>query len=313
MAYSFTLSRRKLLGNNGLPLTATTITIVSGLTLDQRYVNSNTYPTNLLPNNYPPLQTPKNVSRNIVLNQDLNYKSIVLPIEITFNPTDYSDLIQRWTDSEVTKSINPIEDGETSRFYNKDGLKIEFRFADRTTTTVSSWNYVNDYEAAGFIMPDESNLNRFTRSYFRLYFYDSTNTEKQNLLFTEDIPVTSDIKSSADLLNLTPTLNFNRLFWLENDSLMFNNNSDRVVYMDARFFNAKTGQVHVFNNIPKTNNTPIDVATYSSNPIWRTVPITLRNPNNENGDYIFKVNPIPNRVVSNAGGTTITMSEFILE
>jgi hypothetical protein len=99
---------------------------------------------------------------------------------------------------------------------------------------------------------------------------------------------------------------------------MFNNYNNRVVYMEARFFNAKTGRVHTFNNIPQTYQNPIDINTYrqQSNHAWRTVPITIYNPNTfiANGERIFEVYPLQDRIVTGADGNPeIIMSEFILK
>ena len=79
--------------------------------------------------------------------------------------------------------------------------------------------------------------------------------------------------------------------------------------MEARFFNAKTGQVQTFYNLPITFTTPIGISPYSSvnNRGWRTSPIQIINPNNSVGEHRFK--PL---VAGGTNTTTITMSEFIL-
>ena len=194
--------------------------------------------------------------------------------------------------------INKMLDGEKVRYVstNRD-LEIRFRFLDKQTDT-----YTTEYNSNGFDLPDEFKLNRFKKSFFRLYFYDSNSGETSNLLFTEDIPV---IQKNEAVFPLR------RLYWDRNDDLMDNSFKNRVIYMEARFFNAKTGQIQTFYNPPITVTSPIDVKQYGNynNRGWRLSPITLINPNNYNGEFRFQP-------MNNVGANTpsvITLSEFIIK
>jgi hypothetical protein len=289
MVHRYVINRRTLLGPNDELVSASTTTWVSGVTLTSQWSNSNTFPTLNNPTNYPSPLIEKTVSNTVKFDQQINNKSLVIPIELKFEPMDNSDLIQDWVNSETQRAINSITDGEKVKYIsvNRD-LEIEFRFLNKDTNT-----YTNNYGGIGFDLPNEYKLNRFKQSYFRLYFYDSNSGETANLLFTEDVPV---IQNTVAKFPLT------RLYWDRGDVLMNNSYTNRVIYMNAKFFNAKTGQVQSFYNPPTTVDTPIDVNTYSdiSNRGWRTNQITLINPNNSNGEFRFTTS------------NKITLSEFIL-
>lgn len=297
MIHRIRLNRKRVLGPNGQVVSANTTTWVSGSTLTQQWTNSNEYPTLGNPNGYPSPMSETNVTNTVPFNQKLYSKSIVIPIELKFEPMDYSDIIDDWVGSETQRVINQIQDGEKVKYISDkiEGIDINFRFLDKITS-----GYTTEYQAAGFTIPDEFKTNRFKKSYFRLYFYDSNNSETANLLFTEELPVTQI--SDA-------TFNLKRLFWDRDDELMFNNLTNRVIYMEARFFNAKTGQIQTFFNPPTTFLTPMGISSYSNtnNRGWRTSPIELINRNNRNGEYRFR--PL---VVGGTNATAITMSEFIL-
>jgi hypothetical protein len=303
MIHRIRLNRRRLLGQGYGLVTGVTTQWVSGETLNTQWTNANTYPTVGNPYNYPPLMSPTNVSGSSIFDQNVYNKTLTIPLQLKFEPTDYSEDIETWVGSETQKAINSILDGEKVKYIStvQSGITVEFRFSDRTTTTQPG-PYTNTYSSNGFSIPEDYTLNKFNKSYFRLYFYDSNDSETANLLFTEDLPVERSPKSTFIL---------KRLFWEKDDVIMKNTFDDRTIYMEGRFFNAKTGQLQTFYCPPTTVPSPIGIGTYSltSNREWRTSPITLINPNNNNGEYRFTT------PTTNVGGTTptkITLSEFIL-
>ncbi len=233
------------------------------------------------------------------------YKSISLPITQTIAPLFFGDKMLNIINEEKEKMINPITDGETLKYNfnnltanNNKGLLISFKFWDPNTSSMNI-----DYSLAGFNTEDVTkNKNGFKKSFFRLYFYDSNDSENNVLIFTEDIDVDYSLK---------PEFSLNRLYWLRNDQYFVDNNTNRVLYMDARFFNAKTGKVHRFINPPPSVIMPVDINTYKdiNNRGWRTSRIEFINPKNNNGSYNFLVTP---NVGANTNNT-ITMTEFILK
>ena len=84
---------------------------------------------------------------------------------------------------------------------------------------------------------------------------------------------------------------------------------NRIVYMDARFFNAKTGEVVRFINLPNNIQIPIQISALSSNNQWRSSKINILNPKNNNGLYNFKV--VPN--VGANTNSTITLTQYTLK
>jgi hypothetical protein len=240
-------------------------------------------------------------------NTDL-YKSITIPIGLEFQPTDYTDDINRLVLEERKKAINPIFDSETIKYKflkendisanNGQGLIINFRFWDKLSSS-----YKIDYKSNGFTDIDISRLrNGFRKSFFRLYFYDSNSGDTSNLLFVEDLNVSETEE---------PKIILNRLYWLRNDTFFMKNNTNKTIYMDARFFNAKTGKTSKFINIPLNINNKINIGQYSnpSNRSWLTSAIELINPKNNNGYYNYKtVVPFGANQES-----TITLSELIMD
>jgi len=247
------------------------------------------------------------ISSGNTINPILNYKNITIPISLNLEPTDYSDDINDFVQREKTKSINPIIDGEKVKYLtpNFEPIKIRFRFYYKSlgNNAFFAEPETYGYEPAGFL-PSEINVkNGFKKSYFRLYFYDSNDTKKQNLLLTEDISIYGSVK---------PIFNFNKLYWLKNDPLFTGTTfSARKVYVEARFFNAKTGRVHRFINMDETVTTPPSVSTLASKPFWRSSKVLILNPNLNGGNRYFKTDvTLPNGANEPNG---ITFTEYILD
>lgn len=235
------------------------------------------------------------------------YKSLTIPINLDFFPIDYGEDVQGIVQAERKKAINPTFDAETTRYKFRDnnnpivnggnGLLIQFRFWNTTSTT-----YTTSYSAADFTNLDvNKRRNGFKKSFFRLYFYDTNSGDTNNLIFTEDLNVGETTQ---------PIIPLNQLYWLRNDEYFNNNNNNRVVYMDARFFNAKTGKVIRFINPPTYIGTPLTIAQYSNvtNRDWRTSAIELINPKLNNGGFNFR----PYLPFGANTSNVITLSEFIM-
>ncbi len=244
------------------------------------------------------------ISSGNAINPNTNYKNITIPINTHFNVVDYSEDISGFVDRETKKSINKIFDGEKIKYRSEkyNGIKVKFRFYDKDTNTYDSTSLTNGYISAGF-EEDEINIkNNFKKSFFRLYFFDSNDSRSQNLLLTEDIDTFDSLK---------PEFILDRIFWFKNDELFLETTDNRSVYMEARFFNAKTGRVNRFINPPTTITIPPKINILSINPSWRSSEITILNPfaPPNNGNYRF-------RVEAGIGANTfntITLTEYILK
>jgi hypothetical protein len=242
-----------------------------------------------------------------------SYKSFNIPINMEFYPIDYGEDVNDIVLEERKKAINPVFDGETIKYIynnltanNNSGLMIRFRFWNGATNSygVSYQNAGSTPNQVGFTTSEiNRNVNSFKKSFFRLYFYDSNSGDTSNLLFTEDITAYN---------STMPQFSFNELYWLRNDVDFQKTNLNKTVYMDARFFNAKTGNIQKFANLPiNLPTTPITIQSYNDpiNRSWRTSAITITNPKLNNGGYNF------NPLVPFGANTTsvITMSELIMQ
>lgn len=236
-------------------------------------------------------------------------KAIVLPIPTEFYPIDYGEDVQDIVLAERKKAIGEPFDAETIKYVypninvnNGKGLLMQFRFWNTTSNT-----FTTSYSAADFSNIEiVKNRNPFKKSFFRLYFYDSNSGETSNLIFTEDL----DVYATTEAV-----IPFNRLYWLRNDKDFTGNTNNKIVYMNASFFNAKTGKIHRFINTnvsgpPSFVTGPINIQQYSdpANKDWRTSAIAIINPRVNNGFYNFTpLVPFGANQVS-----TITLSEFIM-
>jgi hypothetical protein len=247
------------------------------------------------------------INKRMVTDSEGKYLNI--PIGLEFLSIDQTEDIEDVTLKERDKAINEtfrnkIFDAETVRYTfpeltvnNNKGLLIKFRFWNKNNST-----YSDSYQNSGITDSDiRVNSNGFKKSFFRLNFYDSNSGETNTVLFTEDVNVYKTEK---------PILTFNELYWLRTDDFFTQNNFNRVFYMDAKFFNAKTGKIHNFINTPVNITTPINISQYSdpNNRGWRTCPVELVNPRFNNSEYNFR----PTAGVGGNTPTMITMTEFIM-
>jgi hypothetical protein len=243
------------------------------------------------------------ISSGNTINPRYNYKNLILPIEIGFDVVDYSDDLQNFIKKEQEKSLNDIIDGERIKYISEtfpNTVKIKFRFYDKDNELFDDTNLNGGYNLAGFTNDEINKKNNFKKSYFRLYFFDSNDTKTQNLLTTEDIDVYGSLK---------PDFIFNRIYWLKNDELFLDTLDDRLVFMEARFFNAKTGRVHRFMNTPNVITAPISISSFSNNLEWKSSQLLILNPKNNNNNRYF-------RIIPGIGANTtneITLTEYILQ
>lgn len=223
-------------------------------------------------------------------------KYLTIPINMQFTPVDFGESIENLVEQETEKSINPIVDGEQIKYKSNtnSGYNITFRFFDKDNNV-----FVNDYSAAGFDTPNDFTTNGFKKSYFRLYFYDTNEPQNRNLLFFEELDIFNTVQ---------PIINVKKIYWFRNDELFKNTTQNRNVYMIGRFFNAKTGKVHEFMNLPVATISPITVNQYRVNSSWWSSPIKIINPRNNNGEYNFQP-------IGGIGGNSInsiTLTEQII-
>lgn len=211
---------------------------------------------------------------NKKLTKDVN---IALNLTNSITQVGLGETINTLVENETSNSVNPFEDTEqiAYRATSVEGIEINFRFYNKVTNT-----FQNSYEAAGFDTVNGLIKNSFTKSYFRLYFYDSNEPTKRNLVLFEDIDVVGTKQ---------PMFKLNRIYWFRNDKEFKNTNNNKTFYIIGRFFNASNGKVYDFMNLPLSYTSPITINDYSQNNQWWSSPMEILNPKNNNGNHNFSV------------------------
>ncbi len=249
-----------------------------------------------------PVDTSLISSGNTIIQPQSLFKNISIPINTNFMEMGQEVDISRWTQKEIRKAINPITEGERVKYKSNvyPNTNLKFRFFNKNNNTYDDNNLTSGYESAGF-SPNEINVkNSFKKSFFRLYFFDSNDIKNRNLLSTEDLDVFGSNK---------PEFKLDRIYWFQDDDYFRDNTNDRIIYMEAKFFNAKTGEVVRFFNPPSSQGTPVKMNVLANNNNWRTSKMIILNPSNNNGYYNFKVG-------TNSGAntnTTITLTQYRLK
>tara|TARA_R110002020_G_scaffold113236_9_gene260388 strand:- start:22967 stop:23680 length:714 start_codon:yes stop_codon:yes gene_type:complete len=232
-------------------------------------------------------------SINKVKGKDIN---ISMPPSTSFTQLGLTETIDELVAIETNNSLNPFSDGERIAYKSSDpgGININFRFLNRNTNT-----YEQDYSAAGFNTVTGLTKNSFTKSYFRLYFYDENSPENRNLMSFEDLDAIGTKQ---------PTFNLKRIFWDRNYELFNKTNDNKNLYIIGRFFSALNGKVYDFYNLPLSYTAPINITQYSQNGGYWTSPIMVINPKINNGEHNFAI-----LAFSGANTTdTITLTERVI-
>lgn len=264
------------------------------------------------------------VNNRILLNNKTD-KSLTIPIDITWDFTGQDQLIELYED-EITKDITGEGvDFEVERFphdiiaeTNKTELNYEFYFySGGSINSPSSWN--NSYLTEGISIRNiYYSEEKFTKSFFKLDFYDTVDEKRQNNNITVIIPTTQGHKTQI-LFNKTDvniripkfTLDYVGdvegffIYWLKKiDFLNIN-----TFYMTAKFYNAATG------TFVKMMNTPqgvLPVGTeYTFDPIkyfYYRVVLDY----NKKSYRVFRFDPVTNTTIRVGSKLTpITWYEYV--
>jgi hypothetical protein len=213
-----------------------------------------------------------------------------------------TDSIEKYEDEVLTDIIGVAEDFEILRFAHapygqtsRTEIFYEFNFfsgntADLTNALPSDW--VNSYLAEGFTSDQiYYYTNPFTKSFFKLDFYDTNDTATQTNYFTIIIPVQQGFTETASISPLTPSVQIKKpyfkldyvgdkegffLYWLKNEEFLNLN----TFYMTAKFFDARLG---VFVKMMTTTQAAFNLTTTTT-----TTPNPVPSPFSFNGnDYFY--------------------------
>ena len=188
---------------------------------------------------------------------------INLPVEIKWDLNGKEDSIELYEEDVVKEIIGVADDFEVLRFahasYSSDTkteLKYDFHFYSGDTTNISAStlsNWVCSYIPEGFTKTEVYYYSKpFTKSFFKLDFYDTNNPKSQTNYFTVIIPVQQGNTENVSISPYKPNVNIRIpsynldyvgdkegffLYWLRTKKFIDLN----TFYMTAKFFDGRLG------------------------------------------------------------------------
>jgi hypothetical protein len=207
------------------------------------------------------------VNKFIIRQNGVSDKQINIPIELKWDFAGQDQSIDKYQDDILKQVVGQGYDFEVDRFPHaldaSGNTKINYEFYFYSGSSLSnsnSWsiNYLNQ----GFIVNDLYYYNNnFTKSFFKLDFYDTVDNKRQTNYITIIIPTqqggTMDVYLNRDLVKVKkPKFGLDYvgdkegffIYWLKNlDFLTIN-----TFYMTAKFYNAKTGKFIKMVNKPQS-------------------------------------------------------------
>ena len=202
-------------------------------------------------------------------------KTIDLPIEIKWDFYGRDDSIELYEEEVLTDIIGVPKDFEILRFSHdsytpneKTAINYNFYFYSGVSTNVSastSPDWVNSYLAEGFQADEVYYYTKpFTKSFFKLDFYDTKEAQSQTNYFTIIIPVQQGATENVSISPLTPNVDIRKpsytldfvgdkegffIYWLKNELFL---NID-TFYMTAKFFDGRLGIFVKMMNEPQSS------------------------------------------------------------
>jgi len=206
-------------------------------------------------------------------------KSVELPFEMKWDFIGQDDSIDIWEKDAIKEAIGVAKDFDILRFSHKpygtdEQTKINYKFYFYNTLS-TLWE--NNYEAAGFTIQENYYIsNSFEKSFFKLDFYDTSDTTTQSIQFTVILPIQTGEEDPVQISPYLPDVLIERpefildyvknregffWYWMRDKKFL---NLD-TFYMSAKFFDAKEGVfVRLMNTEQSTlpNRTLFDASKY---------------------------------------------------
>lgn len=217
---------------------------------------------------------------NPIQNNNNGDMALQTPILTTWDLNGVNESIEVFENEIIQKAINPIDNFETIRYSHtpwapqiidigpKTSTHYNFYFYSATTdssitATTTNTPWVTDYRANGFTSRQiYHNDSTFSKSYFKLDFYDSKKRTAQQNLLTIIIPTQQGLTTSAVIgqntvlirkpeyqLNFTGDKEGYFVYWLKSPEF-FNPEID-TLYMSAKFYDANIGGFKRMMNSPQ--------------------------------------------------------------
>jgi hypothetical protein len=207
-----------------------------------------------------------------------NDQQIDIPIEIKWDFTGRDDSVDEYQVDVLNQIIGPVNDFEIDRFEHniysefetnveKTSINYEFNFyngipIDVTASTISNWD--SSYLTEGFTSNEVYYYsNPFTKSFFKLDFYDTKDLKTQKNYFTIILPVQQGFTETASISQTLPDVNIKKptfrldfigdkegffIYWLRKREYI----DLTEFYMSAKFFDAKLGIYVKMTNVPQS-------------------------------------------------------------
>jgi len=253
------------------------------------------------------------VNKFKILQDDIN-KYLNIPVEMTWDFTGRDQAIEEYEKTILNEVIGQPKDFEVLRFSHKPNLQAftdinyEFNFFDNTVPVLiaTPLNWASTYLNTGFNVQDIYYYTKpFTKSFFKLDFYDTPNEPTQKNYFTVIIPVQQGLSQTELLSTFVPPVDIRIptfkldfigdkegffLYWLRERNYIDIN----TFYMSAKFFDARTGVFVRMTNRLQTLILPNEFTFDNSNYFYYEV--TLDYPS-----FTYKVNDVISNIeVGNA-------------
>ena len=212
-------------------------------------------------------------------------KFIDLPIEIKWDFYGRDDSIDVYVEDVLEELVGVAQDFEVLRFAHapyssntKTEIKYTFNFYSGNVNNVNTANisnWVPSYIPEGFSATEIYYYEKpFTKSFFKLDFYDSNDSLTQTNYFTIIIPVQQGATDSVSISPYKPNVNIKKpvftldyvgdkegffLYWLRKKEFLNINpnptNTTETFYMTAKFFDARLGVfVKMMNDYQRSPN-----------------------------------------------------------
>jgi hypothetical protein len=202
-------------------------------------------------------------------------KELDIPIEMKWDFLERDQAIDQYQQTVLEDVIGPPVDFELTRFPHQEyysnitnsfltKVNYEFYFFDTGDTIANTTSWYNSYEYAGFTEKEiYSYIKPFTKSFFKLDFYDTRSETSQKNYFTIILPVQQGDFDTVTISTFLTNVKIRKpkygldyvgdkegffIYWLrETDYIDLDE-----FYMSAKFFNARQGSFIRMMNVPQS-------------------------------------------------------------
>ena len=213
------------------------------------------------------------VNKYKILRSNLG-KQIDIPIEIKWDLYGQDDDLDKFQEQVVEDAIGKPKDFELARFQNKQyansfdtSVNYEFNFYNGNPNNVETStpaNWTCSYLPEGFTASEVYYYEKpFTKSFFKLDFYDSNSGTNQTNYFTVILPVQQGSTESVSISPTKPNVNIKKpsqfldyvgdkegffFYWLRKKEFI----DISTFYMTAKFFDARLGVFVKMMTVPQS-------------------------------------------------------------